>query len=254
MRAVEERLADISARRDPLETLAAGVDFEISRPVVAKGRWEGGRPGCVTVPKFRLLLLQSLQGLPLEETEYMDGNRLSWMRFCEPGEGLIDRVNAAPDAWADSACRSSEDEEWLIEHGMTSRRRGKKPRGRPMPSGTRRTNGRKTAMRPKDEHVFAHQKDRMRLTVRTIGIACAGAAVTSANMSCEQLNRACVSRTGAAESSSMPTILVVLIRRDFRKQPAVWVVPFAGRAIPVGCSAGAACGIGVVPAGRRVGA
>lgn len=97
-------------------------------------------------------------------------------------EGLIDRANTARDVCADSAYRSAENEEWLTEHGMTSRIHRKKPRGRPMPLQTSRANGRKSAVRSKVEHVFAHQKARMRLTIRTIGIARARAAVTLANM------------------------------------------------------------------------
>lgn len=84
--------------------------------------------------------------------------------------------------WADSAYRSADNEAWLAKHGMISRIHRKKPRGRPMPSRTSRANGRKSALRSKVEHVFAHQKTRMRLTILTIGIARARAAVTLANM------------------------------------------------------------------------
>lgn len=334
---VEGRLAEISAQGDPLETLAATVDFEMFRPILAKAlgekpRWKGGRPGFDPVLKFRMLVLQSLHGLSLEQTEYLVRDRLSWMRFCQLGpedavpdantlwdfretliaagaldalfkrldqainaagylprggqildatlvaaprqrttdgekaqikagksaaevwpdkpakarqkdvdgrwtvkfskaktrndgapqvdiaipvygykshlsidrthgiirgqlttdaaqhdgarlrEGLVVRTNTARDVWADSAYRSAENEDWLTDHGMISRIHRKKPRGRPMPSRTRRANGRKSVMRSKVEHVFAHQKTRMRLTIRTIGIARARAAVTLANM------------------------------------------------------------------------
>ena len=68
---VEERLAEISAPGDPLETLAATVDFEMFRPVLARAlggapRWKGGRPDFDPVLKFRMLVLQSLHGLSLE--------------------------------------------------------------------------------------------------------------------------------------------------------------------------------------------
>lgn len=82
----------------------------------------------------------------------------------------------------DSAYRSAENEAWLTDHGMTSRIHRKKPRGRPMRERTRRANTAKSALRSKVEHVFAHQKARMRLTIRTIGIARAEAAITLANM------------------------------------------------------------------------
>lgn len=51
-----------------------------------------------------------------------------------------------------------------------------------MPKRTSRTNAAEWALRSKVEHVFAHQKARMRLTIRTIGIARAEAAITLANM------------------------------------------------------------------------
>ena len=84
---VEGRLAELSAQGDPLETLAATVDFEMFWPILAKAlgekpRWKGGRPGFDLVLKFRMLVLQSLHGLSLEQTEYLVRDRLSWMRFC----------------------------------------------------------------------------------------------------------------------------------------------------------------------------
>ena len=52
-----------------------------------------------------------------------------------------------------------------------------------MPKRTSRANAAKSALRSKVEHVFAHQKARMHLTIRTIGIARrAEAAITLANM------------------------------------------------------------------------
>ncbi len=65
---------------------------------------------------------------------------------------------------------------------MVSRIHRKKPRGRPMPKPTRRANAAKSAVRSKVEHVFAHQKARMGMTIRTIGLARARAAITLANM------------------------------------------------------------------------
>ena len=334
---ITDRLAEISAQGDPLETLAATVDFEMFRPVLegALGRpprWKGGRPPFDPVLKFRMLVLQSLHGLSLEQTEYLVRDRLSWMRFCQLGpedrvpdantlwdfrealiaagalddlfarldraitaagylprggqivdaslvaaprqrntdgekaaikegksaaeiwpdkpakarqkdvdgrwtvkyskakvradgtkpvdiaipvygykshisidrmhglirrqtvtdaarhdgarlrEGLIARTNTSRSVWADSAYRSAENEAWLEAHGMVSRIHRKKPRGRPMPKRTRRANAAKSAVRSKVEHVFAHQKARMGMTIRTIGLARARAAITLANM------------------------------------------------------------------------
>lgn len=57
--------------------------------------------------------------------------------------------------------------EW---HGFVNLVHRKKPRSRPMPETTRRANGRRYRIRAIVEHVFAHQKVRMGLFVRTIGI------------------------------------------------------------------------------------
>ncbi len=97
-------------------------------------------------------------------------------------EGLIDPTNTASDLWADSAYRSARNEEFLTESGLLSRIHRRKPLGRPMSKRTRQANRRKSAIRARVEHVFAEQKHRMGLVVRTIGIARAKAAVTLANI------------------------------------------------------------------------
>ena len=51
-----------------------------------------------------------------------------------------------------------------------------------MPKRTRSANAAKSAVRSKVEHVFAQQKVRMRLVIRTIGLKRARAAITLANM------------------------------------------------------------------------
>jgi len=99
---VEERLRELSAQGDPLERLAATVDFEMFRPGLAaalgpRDRAKGGRPPFDLVLKFRMLVLQALHGLSLEQTEYLVSDRLSWMRFCGLGPG--DRVPDANTLW-----------------------------------------------------------------------------------------------------------------------------------------------------------
>ena len=51
-----------------------------------------------------------------------------------------------------------------------------------MPRPTPRANARRSAIRSRIEHVFAQQKARMKMTIRTIGIARARAAITLANL------------------------------------------------------------------------
>jgi transposase, IS5 family len=58
----------------------------------------------------------------------------------------------------------------------------KKPRRRPMPIHTARANATRSATRAHIEHVFAEQKHRMGLFVRTIGLARATTKIGLANL------------------------------------------------------------------------
>jgi hypothetical protein len=95
---VDERYAALSAAGDPLERLAAAVDFEIFRPVldaalVRSDRSRGGRPPYDAVLMFRILVLQALYSLSDNQAEFQLRDRLSFMRFA--GLGLH---QAVPDA------------------------------------------------------------------------------------------------------------------------------------------------------------
>ncbi len=99
---VEARLRELSAQGDPLEKLAATVDFEMFRPDLAaalgpRDLAKGGRPPFDPVLKFKMLVLQAMHGLSREQTEYLVRDRLSWMRFCGLGPG--DRVPDANTLW-----------------------------------------------------------------------------------------------------------------------------------------------------------
>ena len=97
-------------------------------------------------------------------------------------DGLIDPANTASDVWADTAYRSATNATYLDKAGKVSRIHHRKPRGKPMPKATARANAAKSKVRARVEHVFAEQKQRMGLVIRTIGIARAEAAITLANM------------------------------------------------------------------------
>jgi IS5 family transposase len=99
-------------------------------------------------------------------------------------EGLVDPTNTASRVWADTAWRSAANEAFLASCGKVSRIHRRKPRGKPLPKRTARANARKSAVRARVEHVFAHQKGRMGLFIRTIGIKRARAAITMANIAC----------------------------------------------------------------------
>lgn len=65
---------------------------------------------------------------------------------------------------------------WMVKYSKA------KTRGRPMSKPTSRANDRKSVVRSKVEHVFGHQKDRMGLVIRTIGLPRAKATITTVNM------------------------------------------------------------------------
>jgi IS5 family transposase len=95
---------------------------------------------------------------------------------------VVDRKNTGSTVWADTAYRSKKNEEWLEKNGYVSDIHHKKPKGRPMSEATARANGRRSKIRAFVEHVFAQQKSRMGLFIRTIGIARARTKIGMANL------------------------------------------------------------------------
>lgn len=98
----DERLRALSAAGDPLERLAAVVDFERFRPDLEAAlpradRGRGGRPPYDVVLMFRVLVLQTLYTLSDDQTEYQLRDRLSFMRFV--GLALHDPVPDAKTIW-----------------------------------------------------------------------------------------------------------------------------------------------------------
>jgi len=70
----------------------------------------------------------------------------------------------------------------MDRNGFVSLVHRKKPKNRPMREATRHANGRKSRVRSRVEHVFAEQKNRMGLFIRTIGIARATTKIGLANI------------------------------------------------------------------------
>ena len=97
-------------------------------------------------------------------------------------QGLLDKTNTAGGVWADTAYRSAANETFLNKNGFVSHIHRKKPKGRAMPETMRRANNAKSKIRARVEHVFAEQKDRMGLFIRTIGIARATTKIGMANL------------------------------------------------------------------------
>jgi IS5 family transposase len=147
----------------------------------AKTSADGSKPVDLAIPTFGYkshISIDCQNGIIrrqiITDAAQHDGARLR--------EGLIQTANTGSRVWADTAYRSAENEVWLTSNGMVSEIHRKKPRGRAMPKRTSRANGRKSVVRSKVEHVFGHQKDRMGLVIRTIGLARAKATITMANM------------------------------------------------------------------------
>ena len=67
-----------------------------------------------------------------------------------------------------------------------------------MPAATRRANNEKSKIRSRVEHVFAEQKARMGLFVRTIGIARAKTKIGMANLAYNMRRLAWLTRSAAA--------------------------------------------------------
>jgi len=99
---LDERCAALSAAGDPLERLAAVVDFELFRgeldvALERSDRARGGRPPYDAVLMFKVLVLQTLYTLSDDQTEYQIKDRLSFMRFL--GLALEERVPDAKTIW-----------------------------------------------------------------------------------------------------------------------------------------------------------
>jgi IS5 family transposase len=99
---LDQRYTALSAAGDPLERLAAVVEFELFRSDLdaaldRSDRAKGGRPPYDPVLMFKVLVLQTLYTLSDDQTEYQIRDRLSFMRFC--GLALEDRVPDAKTIW-----------------------------------------------------------------------------------------------------------------------------------------------------------
>jgi IS5 family transposase len=95
---------------------------------------------------------------------------------------VLDPSNTASGVWADTAYRSRANVEMLDRRGLVPEFQRAKPRGRPMPAQVSRGNATRARVRSLVEHVFATEKRRMGLVVRSIGLVRATARITLANL------------------------------------------------------------------------
>ena len=95
---------------------------------------------------------------------------------------LLDPHNTASDVWADTAYRSAANVALLARRGLVPHLQRPKPRGKPMPPHSTRGNATRARVRVAIEHVFAAQKCRLGLIVRSVGLARATARLGLANL------------------------------------------------------------------------
>jgi transposase, IS5 family len=95
---------------------------------------------------------------------------------------LLDPHNTASAVWADSACRSTANVALLARRGLVAHLQRSKPRGKLMPPHLARGNATRARVRVALEHVFAAQKCRLRLVIRSVGVARATAKLGLANL------------------------------------------------------------------------
>ena len=95
---------------------------------------------------------------------------------------VLDHDNTASDVWADTAYRSAINLALLERRGLKPQFQRKKPRSRKMPAHIARGNATRARVRSRVEHVFAAQKCRLGLVVRTVGMVRARVKIGLANL------------------------------------------------------------------------
>jgi transposase, IS5 family len=100
----------------------------------------------------------------------------------KPLPELLDKTNLASSVWGDTAYRSARNERYMEKNGFVSMVHFRKPKGKPMPAHHRKANAARSKVRSAIEHVFAAQKHRMGMFVRTIGIARAAMKIGMVNL------------------------------------------------------------------------
>jgi IS5 family transposase len=100
---LDNRYAQLSKLRDPLERLSAVIDWELFRPIIERmdnkaRKSAAGRKPTDRVLMFKVLILQRLHNLADERLEFQIKDRLSFMRFL--GLELAGTVPDARTVWA----------------------------------------------------------------------------------------------------------------------------------------------------------
>ena len=101
---------------------------------------------------------------------------------------VLDPANTASDVWADTAYRSKTNEAHLAKHGRRSKIHFRRQPGHDLTPAQRKANRARSKVRSAVKTVFAGQKHRFGLFVRTIGLARARTKIGLANLA-YNLNR-----------------------------------------------------------------
>ena len=88
----------------------------------------------------------------------------------KPLPQVLDPTNLSSKVWADTAYRSERNERYMENHGYCSKVHFRKPPGKAMPEAHRRANVARSKVRSAIEHIFAAEKHRFGMFVRTVGI------------------------------------------------------------------------------------
>lgn len=89
--------------------------------------------------------------------------------------------NTCSKIWGDTAYSSQDNLDYLRDKGFTSHLHRRKTKGKNLRI-LQQENGKKSTIRSRVEHIFAHQKHHMHLFIRTIGICRAWAKIGFANL------------------------------------------------------------------------
>lgn len=95
---------------------------------------------------------------------------------------LIDPANTGSAVWADTAYRSRKNERAILQAGLVSKIHFRRTPGKALSHQRQQANAARSRTRSAVEHVFATQKHRMGLFIRTIGIDRARAKIGLANI------------------------------------------------------------------------
>ena len=151
-----------------------------ARWTLKRGRKKEGSAVEIAVPEFGYknhINTDRRHGLirkwALRNAAAHDGHRLT---------DLLDKTNTASTVWADTAYRSKKNERRIAKAGLFSKVHFKKPKSKSLPNGLAKANAARSKVRAHIEHVFAAQKHRMGLFIRTIGIDRARTKVGMANL------------------------------------------------------------------------